>query len=491
VGDPDALTHSFIALQRLAAGFDLLRQGQPLRRGHERTQRRLATRLGATAVPLLIRQIASPIDAVSEWARDLLSCIAARNDLCSDRVVRELTARVRSDDLSAEARTRIGRLLAQLGASVATACQTADTNALRDHSLRELAGCLSSPGEVARAADLLAGQLDDNELLEFVDEFVSHEPGRGVGLVDELLVRDDVHERTRSELRRVRAQVQAPGPRPIEQAHPHRALVRLGSHRDGRELVFASVRRAGSRPIRHRVIWAILEADGTLGDVAYLAEVTGGAIDRNLLAGFRRRGFAIRRAPSRAGRGRVAAAARAALAKGRRLPRGFYLGRDILGIGSEHWLSQPVIDDDLAALLGRAIDLQSIGEFERARPLFERYVARRPDDPEGWANLGICLIETGDAAAAVTHLRRAVGLEPASALHHWNLAAAAHRAGSRASCYLALLDYLNRNDDDNDAPNRRQAARAYIKEYERLARLEHPERDPAGAARCRESERTG
>ena len=61
-----------------------------------------------------------------------------------------------------------------------------------------------------------------------------------------------------------------------------------------------------------------------------------------------------------------------------------------------------------------------------------------PGDAEGESCLGICLLELGRPVLAMPHLEVACRAEPDEALHHWNLAAAAQKAGRVGRCYLAL-----------------------------------------------------
>jgi Tfp pilus assembly protein PilF len=137
--------------------------------------------------------------------------------------------------------------------------------------------------------------------------------------------------------------------------------------------------------------------------------------------------------------------------------------------------------------LARALDLVGVGLHDRAHPLLERYVAEAPDDAEGWESLGLCTLAKGDAAAAHRMLCRAVLLDPTSPMHHWNLAAAAHRAGRMGGCHLALLAYLELTGDLGPAEaERRTRASRLIAEYERFARLEYPLVAPADLARTEE-----
>jgi len=467
LASPDNITFSFIKLQRLGAAFDELRTGVPLTRGHERTVHRLGRELGSTSVPLLLRKLAARDEREVRLAQELLRLAGAVEAASRARVTDSLRGLAAAPDEAL--RKRAAALLGEIGDSEE---QTAadDPSSMRDRSLRELARCLDTAAEVARAADLLVVQLDDEELLSFLDDFAASEAPRAAALIDELLVRDDLDERTRSELRRLRAPLRTPHKTTRPAA---RATVRVGEHEDGRCVIVGTVRRDGSRPVRYRSLWAVIDEAGQLVDAGYCSELTGGAVQRDLIAPMREEGFEVERAATRLGRTRLIAATRATIAAGGELPSDFYLGRDIFGMRDEHWTHGRDADGDLTALLARAIDLQSIGEHARAKPLFERYVACRPDDAEGLANLGVCLMEMGEVADACEHLGRATQLDPEEALHHWNLAAAAHRAGQLGRCYLALKDYIANADARGDAGERLQSALASIAEYERIARLEH------------------
>src|SRR5204863_2794548 len=104
----------------------------------------------------------------------------------------------------------------------------------------------------------------------------------------------------------------------------------------------------------------------------------------------------------------------------------------------------------LATLHGRAVDLLAAGEHARARPLLEHCFRIAPDDADIAASLGSCLLAAGEVEAARAPLALAARLEPAWALHHWNLAAACHRAGDLAGCWRALREYLVRTDGTSD-----------------------------------------
>ncbi len=101
-----------------------------------------------------------------------------------------------------------------------------------------------------------------------------------------------------------------------------------------------------------------------------------------------------------------------------------------------------------------------------ARAPLERFVEARPNDASGRSALGVCLLELGDENSAAAQLEQATRLEPAEALHRWNLAAAAKRAERFGGAYLALRDYLTLLDREEGAAERRAEARRYISAYE-------------------------
>jgi len=251
----DNVTFSFIKLQRLEMALEDIREGQPVTDGRARTLRRLATELDATAAPMLVRHLGSGHDVVSQWARALLLQIAAPGQLGRDRTRQVIRRGAASPALDALTRRRCRELLAATapGESAPSAPRdehtTAATRAARDDSLRQLAGCLDTRAEVARAADLLLRQLDDEELLSFVDAFADGAPRRAATLLEELSLRDDIDGRLRSELRRLAAPLGATHPPAVVATRP---TVRVGHHPDGRTVIVASVQRDTQRPPRHR-----------------------------------------------------------------------------------------------------------------------------------------------------------------------------------------------------------------------------------------------
>ncbi|HVV82958.1 MAG TPA: tetratricopeptide repeat protein, partial [Kofleriaceae bacterium] len=264
----------------------------------------------------------------------------------------------------------------------------------------------------------------------------------------------------------------APAVRP--QGRP--ALLAGLRHDDGRVVVAIARRVAGER--RWRSLCVLVDAGGALSDVLYrdagtLAELRDSVIEPIAADGYAR----VALTPSSARR-LVAAAARRAVAAGRALPSGYYLGRDLLELADSHVTERSV---DAAAVLGRALDLLAAGDGARARPLLEHVVARRPDDAEAISAFGLCLLGLGELDGAVRTLARAAELEPAWPLHHWNLAAAAHRAGRLEICAHALAAFLVHAGEPGaaavDAGHERRVsiARRFLADHRRFAAITQPE----------------
>ncbi len=480
-GRSDAVTFSLIKLQRLRAGFDDLHDGRPRTVTMERTLVRLARQLGATAIPTCLRELCSPIDDRSRWAYALLGSIG---EIVShrERVIADL-GRLCATTIADMAKLRAMSLLNELGAPELPSAELSDPDAARARSLHDLAACLINPAEIARAADLLVDQLEPGELCEFIEDLSASEDARTAALATELLLRDDLDEKTRAEIRRLSSPVLYRAGRPRPQ-RPRTASAHVGFHADGRRIVVTQARRAASRPLRWRLWCALISPEGVLMDCHYVDELTPSEIEREVTSPLVEEGFALEPADPTAARDIVAQAARAARVMKPRLPRSYFVGRDMLGLTDEHLGSARSRQrgGDLAALLARATDLLSAGDTSAARPLVERYVAAVPDDPEGLAALGACALALGEPDLARGCLERAVWLDPEEPRYLWNLAAAAHRCGHRGACYIALTRYLAVAVAEEAEQLR--VAQSFITEYDRLARLHHPGQDPLAVARA-------
>jgi tetratricopeptide (TPR) repeat protein len=482
-----AISGAFPMLRRLAQSFEALDRALPADR---RELFRAAARLGATALPLCRRHFAGADEDRARWAHALLAHLA-RDPGLKTRIVGELGAMVRAGGLPDLAVMRAIALLAELGAEPPEDAALSDPDEARRRSSRDLALCLGTPAEVARAGDHLLDNLSGGQMLDLFDDLIDTEPGAAIVLLDELLVRDELDEGLRHELRQRRAVARqlAPAAAPLRSRRRQRIApaCRAGYHADGRRILLAEGRQPGSRPPRLRVFCALIGPggpDGILLDGHYGEDLSDEAIQIEFVAPLERQGFVFAGVTPGVARAILIQAARLAVQAGRALPRPFYLGRHMLGLRDEHLdgTARDPAGVDLAALLDRAIVLVAAGEPAQALPLLERYVTEAPGDAEGHAQLGLCRLGLGDPAAALAHLSRATALAPDEPLHHWNSAAAAHRAGLMGACYLELEAYCAARDVAPGADERRRTAEVFSGEYARLAALEHPGTSPHAVA---------
>ncbi len=486
LGGEPPISSSFTMLQRLATSFDELHRGHPLLARRERALIRLVIQLGCTAVPMCVRELSSSDDNRARWAYALLSHLADTSG-ARGRVItamRELATNAAADDAS---KLRALALLSELDVDMPDT-KFHDLQEVHNRSVRQLAACLNTPAEVANAADMLLGQLDDHELASFVDQLASSEPQRGERLIDEMLVRDDVDESIRRELRRQRAALTtAPTGSSLRSSSRRKTHLTIGRREDGRCVIVASQRRPNTRPIRWRVLCCSMASTGALMDVLHEDDYTPGLLKNTVIEPLRSEGYEFEDVDLATARDIVATAARATREAGEPLPRSYYLGRDLLRLFNEHLLDvERETDDNLAALLARGLDLMAREDHTRARPLLERFVNQQPDDPSGRAALGVCFLMSNELTQADSHLQRAAWLEPENPLHYWNLASVAHRQGRLGGCYQCFDAYIDRRDDGGDGRARRQLAAEFMAEYERLARLEYPESKPRIVARADE-----
>ncbi len=367
-------------------------------------------------------------------------------------------------------------------------------------SLAALIDDLSSPAAYALAADRMLRELMSAELIELIEQLVEHDRGgaeRAYWLTGELLLRTELDGPTCSALRRIRAPLVQPAkPRWAGRVTPPARLY-VGRHPHGRAVVVASQRCPQRSALataddlaRLRVVCLLLAADGTLIDGMYGDDFSPRLLKRELLGPLGRRRYRFATAPTPAAVAQlVSEAARAAVARGRPLPRAFYLGRDVLGIYDQHSARLVAAADD-TPLLERGLQFLAEGAPERAGPVLERYVKRVPQRAEGQAALARCLLAQGDLEGARTHLLRAVALDPDNPLHQWNLSSVAHRQGRSGGCYLALLDYLDLVGDGafdagaGSCDERVALAERFVAEFERLAAVEHPGAAAADVARA-------
>ena len=520
-----SLSFAFVKLQHLVQSFEELGAGVAPADAALRRALRLVVQLGATALPLCVRELAGSDARRACWAEVLLEQLGARPELHA-RVVAELRGLASEQSAHGETvRERARRMLGELGQRVsapeldepyqvsnlgshrasglASGLAGADAAPIDATRLRADMARMKTPAEVAQVADRMLAALESMALVLLVDELGEKDPARALRLADEILLHNDLDGQTRQSLRRVRAPLLMSLARPVGlaavaaarapvPAPGARVAALVGRHANGRMVAIVSqpvIVRPGERPARVRVMCMLLAADGLLNDGLYGEDFALRGLEYELLAPLRERGYRFATAGVDEAAELVRAGARAALCLGRVLPRAFYLGRDLLGIGDQHAAGLRTTDED-GPLLDRGLQFLDEALPERARPLLERYVHRVPESAEGHAGLARCLLALDDLEPARAQLIQAIALDPDNPLHHWNLAAIAHRQGRAGGCYLALLDYLDLVGEDTfDAGTgpcdaRLETARAFVDEYDRLAQIEYPEARTVAIARA-------
>lgn len=526
LGDTGMVSFALVRLQRLARSFDEIGSDAEPGEAATRAALRLITQLGTTALPLCLRELGSDHAGRARWAEALIAHIGALAEH-RERVVDGLQRLAGQSRESAPALCeRACNLLADLGARLGPGDRSGGRSGghpagtqggaqgggpggrpgeqsiyeIREpdigdpDALRALVSQLRTPAEVALAADRVLVELDGEEVIALVDGLGDTDPVRAIWLADELLLRNDLGEHIRHALRRVRAPLDESGvarPRPPggQGLDLAQVAVLLGRRPGGRQVVIASRPLGAPAPDRVRVLCLLATGDGTLIDGLHGRDFPARRLEREVLAPLRQRGYRFTMASPEQGAQEVRRMARATLRLGRPLPQAFYLGRDLLGIYDQHVAGLRAAPGD-SPLLERGLQLLLEGSPERARPILERFVRRAPDHAEGRAALARCLVALDVLEPARAHLLQAMALDPDNPLHHWNLAAIAHRQGRPGGCYLALLDYLDLVGDGvfdagaGACDARLETATGFVEEYERLAQIEYPEAAPAAVARA-------
>jgi tetratricopeptide (TPR) repeat protein len=290
---------------------------------------------------------------------------------------------------------------------------------------------------------------------------VASRGGAVAGVLDELLLRDELWSGARKQLVALRARL---GDAPVLP----RGAARVWASADGAAIV---AMRRGRRGRARRTLVVLLDAGGALARVLYDAGGSAAFSLPALRARLAAEGHALRRAEVRAVSARIAEAARRACAGGERLPRGYHLGRDLVGLDDEH--AAPPAPSAAPQLLERGTAQLEAGDPAAARPLLGAFVAVHPEDAEARTWLACALMALQQPAAALPHLRAAARLEPEDPVRWWNLAAAARQADKHGASYLALGDFLRRASARR-SPARRRAALRYRRLYERMVGREHP-----------------
>jgi hypothetical protein len=429
---------------------------------------RICRRLGATAVPLLGRELRSDDARRREAARTCLALIAASPE-AKPRVIDELRSvldRVVSDEL----KVCVLGLLNELGERAEARFE--DPLAMQKKSALALAAQLETPADVANAADMMIRQLEDDDIVQMIEVLSESAPDAARRLAGELALRLDLDEEVRERI----VAITSSEPTPTLAKRPQRlAQVAVLVDPSARIVVVASKKLVGERRWRR---WAVLIGPaGHIEDCLH-EEVSAraGAEDADhgpLVANLVADGY--RMASTDLDHARTVVGAAARISAGRpdpnALPSAYYVGRDLLDLADAHLPKR----DTSSLVLARAVELISDGECTRALALLERC----PDQSsaEYASAIAACALLQGRPSDALEPLGRAIAGEPAWPLHHWNLAAAFHALGDLAGCYHALRRFIATSarptalDADPDQAGRVVSAERMLGELERAARL--------------------
>lgn len=453
-------------LRRLLKSFDAIESGDPLTSCEESAIYHLVDHLGEVALPTLLRKLCGEHEA-GRWA-SLLLLRLAQDDALKTRICTSLRQQTSSPKLDDRPKLLCASLLSTLSGYQKELPLLALPDESAELSLVELAECMSSCSDVARAVDILMCDLPSQELVEFVEDFAEHQPASAHLMLSELMLRDDLEQRTITRLRQIRVSVSGAS-QTLPSAAPKRPGLRIAKHEDGRTGLVCYAKIPEQLPARYRAISFVMGVDGALLDCQYLETVTRSEVDRQLLSPLATHGYELSRIAQAQAKSLAVAAIRARIKAGLGLQRDYYLGRDLLGISDEHRQSERERGANNAALLARGTELMNHNQLDRAKELLVRYAAQRPDDSEAMATLGACLMKRGEMDPARAHLDRAAWLAPQTGRHHWNGASLAHKEGRLGDCFVALQRYLECIDAVDS--KQRKLAEAFIADYSRKSTL--------------------
>jgi tetratricopeptide (TPR) repeat protein len=435
-------------MERVSSFEDLRRLAHCIEKLDGRTARRMMIRVGGLALPLLLRELASPSPTRAEFARGLLVDLATKQADLFPRAVRSL----RQLSATADHRLKTSALgvLGELGVAVSAATWV-DLETAQRQRATSLAEQLATDADVAAAADLIIKRLDPDEMISLLEVMIESAPQPAARLVTELSGRVDLEGSVRSEVRRVAAATwlhRAQQTRPTPPLRPRRSSVVtqvmiMTDPRRGSHVVVAGRRVAAQK--RWRRFAVLIGADGGFEDCLYeddsaaadVADLSQAALVRGLVIdGYEMVSNDLERA-----RALAAAAARRAAALPNLLNSSYYLGRDLLDLGNVHMGAHAALDE-VAAAIGRAVDLFAAGEVGRARELAQSCAQLAPDNADVASTLGLCHLANVELTGAAQWLGRAAAAEPGWPTHHWNLAVVHHLADCASACADALTDFL-------------------------------------------------
>src|SRR5215470_15050028 len=177
---------AFRDLRKLADWFAI---GRPRSAVARPRMERLVRRLGATAIPLLCRELCSGDAARRDAARDALASIAGGDAAARSRVTTELHA-ITDGRAADEAKVVALGLLSELGEHADA--RFADPTAIRVRSAIALASQLETAADIAGAADLMVHQLDAADIVQMLEVMADAAPAAAHRLACELGLRLDI-----------------------------------------------------------------------------------------------------------------------------------------------------------------------------------------------------------------------------------------------------------------------------------------------------------
>ena len=464
------ISFSFMELRELLKSFEGLKDGSPTEPRRESAIYHLVDHLGELAIPVLMRKLVASPES-TRWA-GLLLLRLAQDPAHSDRICADLREQLQLTQLPDLHKLAIADLLANLGGYQDDLPALAMPQETAELSLVDLAGCIETAPEVARAVHILLGDLPPLELVEFIEDMAAHQPAAAKRLATELLLRDDLDQRTHDSVRQIQVSMDPEANTTITseaRSAPKRSGLRLARHGSG-DTALVCYARMPDTPARYRALSLTIGVRQGLVDCQYLCSVSRGEVDRQLLGPLAEAGYEIGPVAPGAAKQHAILAMRSRSRKGLVMPQDYYLGRDLFGLHDEHRVSRPGQDDHDAALLARGTELLRRNQLNAAREILMRYAQRRPDDSEAMSTLGDCLRRQGEVEQASAHLARAAWLAPRVGRHHWNRASLAHQQGRLGDCFLALQEYLGCVDAVDE--KQRSLAEAFIADYSRRRALQ-------------------
>ena len=114
--------------------------------------------------------------------------------------------------------------------------------------------------------------------------------------------------------------------------------------------------------------------------------------------------------------------------------------------------------DEVDARFQQAIARLRAGQPERARVAWERVLALAPHMPEAHVNLGFTLTALGDWGRAHAHFQRALALRPEQANGYYGLALCHEHEGDIEAALGAMRTYIHLADDQTPHVRRALAA---------------------------------